>query len=72
MLADRREYSHLKEEALDRIKWRNHFGRGLKMIPAQYSVLYATARTTEVYSRTKLPESTESHLMAEGESHIRD
>jgi hypothetical protein len=21
-------YSHLKEEALDRIKWRNHFGRG--------------------------------------------
>jgi hypothetical protein len=21
-------YSHLKEEALDRIKWRNRFGRG--------------------------------------------
>jgi hypothetical protein len=26
-LGDRR-YSHLKEEALDRIKWRNRFGRG--------------------------------------------
>jgi hypothetical protein len=25
---DRRDYSHLKEEALDRIKWRNRFGRG--------------------------------------------
>jgi hypothetical protein len=28
---DRRGYSHLKEEALDRIKWRNHFGRGLDL-----------------------------------------
>jgi hypothetical protein len=27
-LWDRRGYSHLKEEALDRIKWRNRFGRG--------------------------------------------
>jgi hypothetical protein len=27
-LSDRRDYSHLKEEALDRIKWRNRFGRG--------------------------------------------
>jgi hypothetical protein len=27
-LGDRRGYCHLKEEALDRIKWRNHFGRG--------------------------------------------
>jgi hypothetical protein len=27
-LGDRRGYSHLKEEVLDRIKWRNHFGRG--------------------------------------------
>ena len=27
-LKDRRRYSHLKEEALDRNMWRNHFGRG--------------------------------------------
>jgi hypothetical protein len=27
-LGDRRGYYHLKEEALDRIKWRNRFGRG--------------------------------------------
>jgi hypothetical protein len=27
-LVDRRGNSHLKEEALDRIKWRNRFGRG--------------------------------------------
>jgi hypothetical protein len=27
-LGDRRGYSHLKEEGLDRIKWRNRFGRG--------------------------------------------
>jgi hypothetical protein len=27
-LGDRRGYSHLKEEAVDRIKWRNRFGKG--------------------------------------------
>jgi hypothetical protein len=27
-LGDRRGYSNFKEEALDRIKWRNRFGRG--------------------------------------------
>jgi hypothetical protein len=27
-LGDKRGYSHLKEEALDPIKWRNRFGRG--------------------------------------------
>jgi len=25
-LKDKREYSHLKEEAVDRTMWRNHFG----------------------------------------------
>jgi hypothetical protein len=27
-LGDRRGYCHLKEDAVDRIKWRNRFGRG--------------------------------------------
>jgi hypothetical protein len=27
-LGDRRGYSHLREEALDRTKWRDHFGKG--------------------------------------------
>ena len=27
-LKERRGYSHLKEEALDSIMWRAHFGRG--------------------------------------------
>jgi hypothetical protein len=31
-LVDRRGYSHLKEEALDRIKWRNRFGRGCRPV----------------------------------------
>jgi hypothetical protein len=31
-LGDRRGYSHLKEEALDRIKWRNRFGRGCGLV----------------------------------------
>jgi hypothetical protein len=31
-LGDRRGYFHLKEEALDRIKWRNRFGRGFASV----------------------------------------
>jgi len=31
-LKDRRGYSHLKEEALDRTMWRNHFGRGVEPV----------------------------------------
>jgi hypothetical protein len=34
-LKDRREYSHLKEEALDRTVWRNRFGRGFGPIVSQ-------------------------------------
>jgi hypothetical protein len=31
-LGDRRGYSNLKEEALDRIKWRNRFRRGCGLV----------------------------------------
>jgi hypothetical protein len=31
-LGDRRGYSHLKEEALDHIEWRNHFGRSFGLV----------------------------------------
>jgi hypothetical protein len=31
-IKERREYSHLKEEALDRIMWRARFGRGFGLV----------------------------------------
>ena len=34
-LKDRRGYSHLKEEALDRHKWRDRFGRGFEPVVRQ-------------------------------------
>jgi hypothetical protein len=34
-LKDRRGYSHLKEEALDRTEWRNSFGRGFGPVVSQ-------------------------------------
>jgi hypothetical protein len=34
-LKDRRGYSHLKEEALDRTMWRNHFGAGFEPVVRQ-------------------------------------
>ena len=34
-LKARREYSHLKEEALDRTMWRNRFGRGFGPVVRQ-------------------------------------
>ena len=34
-LKDRRGYSHLKEEALDRTAWRNRFGRGFGPVVRQ-------------------------------------
>jgi hypothetical protein len=34
-LKDRRGYSHLKEEALDRTKWRNHFRGGFEPVVSQ-------------------------------------
>jgi hypothetical protein len=34
-LKDRRGYSHLKEEALDRTVWRNRFGGGIGPVVRQ-------------------------------------
>jgi hypothetical protein len=34
-LKDKRGYSHLKEEALDRTVWRNRFGRGFGPVVRQ-------------------------------------
>jgi hypothetical protein len=34
-LKDRRGYSHLKEEALDRAMWRNRFGGGFETVVRQ-------------------------------------
>ena len=34
-LKERRGYSHLKEEALDRTMWRAHFGRGIGPVVRQ-------------------------------------
>jgi hypothetical protein len=34
-LKDRKEYSHLKEEALDRTMWRNRFGRSFGSVVRQ-------------------------------------
>jgi len=34
-LKERRRYSHLKEEALDRTMWRAHFGRGFGPVVRQ-------------------------------------
>ena len=36
-LKDRRGYSHLKEEALDRTTWRNRFGRGFGPVVRQHT-----------------------------------
>ena len=34
-IKERRGYSHLKEEALDRTMWRAHFGRGFRPVVTQ-------------------------------------
>ena len=36
-LKDRRGYSHLKEEDLDRTMWRNRFGRGFGPVVRQHT-----------------------------------
>jgi len=35
-LKDRRRYSHLKEEALDRTMWRNRFGGGFEPVVRRF------------------------------------
>jgi hypothetical protein len=35
-LTERRGYSHLKEEALDRTMWRGRFGRGFGLVVRHY------------------------------------
>ena len=37
-LKERRGYSHLKEEALDRIEWRNRFGSGFGPVVRQTAI----------------------------------
>ena len=51
-LKDRRGYSHLKEEALDRTMWRARFGRGFGPVVRQTTKLMmnSVATLTEVFS----------------------
>jgi len=39
-LKERRRYSHLKEEALDRTMWRSRFGRGFGPVVRQTTNIY--------------------------------
>jgi hypothetical protein len=52
-LGDRRGYSHLKEEALDRIKWRNHFGRGCGPVVLQMMMIALNPPTWGIPILTK-------------------
>jgi len=51
---ERRGYSHLKEEALDRTMWRAHFGRGFGPVVRQttkrnkYTVEYLKVKNIKV------------------------
>ena len=45
-LKDRREYSHLKEEALDRNMWRNRFGGGFEPVVRQNTERMIPPRTS--------------------------
>ena len=47
-LKDRRGYSHLKEEALDRIMWRNRFGGGFYKVCSKLPfLLFKVSKTKE-------------------------
>ena len=50
-LKDRRGYSHLKEEALDRSMWRDRFGRGFEPVLRQeYWMMMMTMMMILIYS----------------------
>jgi hypothetical protein len=42
-LKERRGYSHLKEEALDRAMWRARFGRGFGPVVRQTAIVMNTS-----------------------------
>ena len=49
-LKDRRGYSHLKEEALDRIMWRHRFGGGFGSVVRQNTELMKyTAKIESIF-----------------------
>jgi hypothetical protein len=54
-LKDRREYTHLKEEALGRTMWRNLFGRGVGPVVRQnnewMNIQYFTSESRRSFSR---------------------
>ena len=52
-LKDRRGYSHLKEEALDRTMWRHRFGGGFGPVVRSYWMTLRTGEDT-VIGRRKL------------------
>jgi hypothetical protein len=51
-LKERRRYSHLKEEALDRTMWRARFGRGFGPVVRQTAKLINAFLTTTLWIKT--------------------
>jgi hypothetical protein len=48
-IKDRRGYSHLKEEALDRTMWRNRFGRGFGPVVRQTTECNVTCKLATIF-----------------------
>ena len=53
-LKDRRGYSHLKEEALDRTMWKNHFGGGFGPVVRQNTEWMINIFSVKILSPTAL------------------
>ena len=51
MTKERRGYSHLKEEALDRTMWRAHFGRGFGPVVRQTAKGMNETTLTQIESK---------------------